>query len=117
MEWNYSAGYVDVSMPGYVKKLLEKFQHNNPPTPQLSPHKWNRPQFGTRIKLTTIPDSPPKLNKHGTKNVPSVVGSFLYYSRAIDSTLLVALNEIAAHQSSPTQYISSKCKQLLDYAA
>ena len=31
--------------------------------------------------------------------------------------MLVALNEIVAHQLSPTQYISSKCKQLLDYAA
>ena len=117
MEWIYSAGCVDVSMPGYVKKLLEKFQHSKPPTPQLSPHKWNRPQFGTRIQLTTISDSSPKLVKHGTKNVQLVVGSFLYYGCAIDSTLLVALNEIAAHQFSPTQYISTKCKQLLDYAA
>lgn len=31
--------------------------------------------------------------------------------------MLVALNEIAAHQARPTQYIIAKCKQLLDYAA
>ena len=31
MEWNYIDGYVDVSMPGYVKKVLKKFQLKNLP--------------------------------------------------------------------------------------
>ena len=67
MEWNYSAGYVDVSMPGYVQKVLTKFQHKIPPTPQHLPHKWHCPQFGTRIQLTSTPDKSPKLDKKGTK--------------------------------------------------
>ena len=29
----------------------------------------------------------------------------------------VALNEVAAHQANPTQYIRSKCNRILDYAA
>jgi len=31
--------------------------------------------------------------------------------------MLVALNEIAAHQAAPTQFILAKCHRLLDYAA
>ena len=31
--------------------------------------------------------------------------------------MLVALNEIAAHQAHPTQFILTKCDQLLDYAS
>ena len=30
LEWNYKDGYVDVSMPGYVKNALKKFQHEKP---------------------------------------------------------------------------------------
>ena len=59
----------------------------------------------------------PKLDKKDTKGVQLVVGSFLYYGRAIDYTMLMALNEIAAHESTPTQFISTKYKQLLDYTA
>ena len=31
--WNYIEGYVDVSMPGYVQKTLQRLQH----TPSTSP--------------------------------------------------------------------------------
>ena len=31
--------------------------------------------------------------------------------------MLVALNNIAAHQATPTQHIRDKCTHLLDYAA
>eukprot|EP00957_Ditylum_brightwellii_P181239 13805698-Ditylum_brightwellii.AAC.1 len=29
-KWHYAAGYVDVSMPGYVPKALNKYQHPPP---------------------------------------------------------------------------------------
>lgn len=116
-DWNYSEGYVDVSMPGYVEKALKKFQHPQPIAPQYSPHQWAKPVFGSRIQFAPLPDSSPPLNKKGKKFVQSVVGSFLYYGRTIDSTVLVALNDIAAHQASPTKYIQTKCERLLDYVA
>ena len=31
LDWHYSDGYVDVSMPGYVLDALEQFQHTQPP--------------------------------------------------------------------------------------
>ena len=63
MEWHYDKGYVDVSMPDYVKKVLKKFQHPTPLQPQFSPHAWNRPTFGARIQYATKPDSSPLLDK------------------------------------------------------
>ena len=59
----------------------------------------------------------PELDKSGEKYVQSVVGSFLYYGWALDSMMLVGLNKITTHQAKPTQYINTKCNQLLDYAA
>ena len=117
LTWNYDDGYVDVAMPDYVKKALKKFQHSPPASPQLAPHAWNPPKYGQRVQYALTPDSSPLLDKQHKLYVQSVVGAFLYFARAIDSTLLVALNDIAAHQARPTQFILSKCKQLLDYAA
>ena len=117
LTWNYDDGYVDVSMPDYVTKALKKFQHPPPASPQYAPHAWNPPKYGQRVQYALTPDSSPPLDKRQKLYVQSVVGAFLYFARAIDSTLLVALNDIAAHQARPTQFILSKCKQLLDYAA
>ena len=41
----------------------------------------------------------------------------LYYSRAVDPTMLPALNEIATSQANPTEKTKQQCKMLLDYAA
>ena len=34
LEWNYTEGYVDISMPNYVTKALERLGHMAPPRPQ-----------------------------------------------------------------------------------
>ena len=46
-----------------------------------------------------------------------MVGVFLYYGRAVDSTMLVALSAIASDQAAPTEATLNKTKQFLDYAA
>jgi hypothetical protein len=46
-----------------------------------------------------------------------VIGVFLYYGRAVDSTMLTALSAIASAQAEPTEETISHCKQFLDYAA
>eukprot|EP00956_Cyclotella_meneghiniana_P010267 scaffold14174_cov46-Cyclotella_meneghiniana.AAC.3 len=55
-------------------------------------------------------------NKEEKKFVQEVTGVFLYYARAVDSTMLVALSAIAAEQGAPTQNTLKKVNQfLLDY--
>ena len=55
------------------------------------------------------------LDAGGIKYVQRTVGSFLYYARAIDNTLLPTLNEIALSQAKPTQDTLSKIQMMLDY--
>ena len=62
-------------------------------------------------------DTSPLLTPAQTKWVQSVVGTFLYYSCAIDCTLATALNDIARQQSSPIETVKKKCIQLMDYVA
>ncbi len=104
-------------MPDYIEKALTKFQHSPPPTPQFALHAWNPPKYGQRVPYTLTPNSSQWLDKKGTSYVQSVVGAFLYYVRVLDCAIFVALNDIAAHQAHPTQFILNKCKQLLDYVA
>ncbi len=57
------------------------------------------------------------LDKDRQKYIQAVTGKLLYYSCAVDSTMLVALNAIATQQASLTQKTMKRVKQLLDYCA
>ena len=61
--------------------------------------------------------TPPLLANADKKFVQQVTGVFLFYSRAVDSTMLTALSSIAPEQSTPAENTMKKCKQFLDYAA
>ena len=37
LDWKYHNIYVDLVMPGSVKKVFQKFQHQPPKSPQFSP--------------------------------------------------------------------------------
>jgi hypothetical protein len=116
IQWNYAKKYVDISMPGYIVATLERLQHRIPTRPQFAPHMWTKPAYGQKLQLAPINDSP-KLDKKGTLYVRSCVGSLLYYARAVDATMLPAINEISGSQASPTQSTRRACEMLLDYAA
>ena len=117
LEWDYSKREVHISMPGYVEKALIRFNHIKPAKPQHQPHPHIPIEYGTKVQTSAPEDTSPKLGKEMTKFCQEVTGVFLYYARAVDSTMLVALSAIAAEQESPTEMTLTKVKQFLDYAA
>ena len=116
LDWNYNDGYVDISMPGYVAAALQRFQHPTPTRPEDAPHAYNKPMYG-RSQLTDAPDLTPPLTPSTQKLVQQIVGVFLYYGRAIDNTILKALNSIASSQAQGTEATMQACTRLLNYAA
>ena len=44
------------------------------------------------------------------------MGTFLYYARSLDSTILPALNDISSQQAHPMIKVKEKIQQLMDYA-
>ena len=74
-------------------------------------------QNGQHTQFAPQPDLTSRLNKAGIKYVQSTTGSLLYYSRAVDPTLLVALNEISTSQAIPTETTKANVQWLLDYVA
>jgi hypothetical protein len=116
INWDYTAGHVDISMPAYVPKALLNLRHPTPTNAQHAPHRWTVPVYGQKTQLATT-DISPLLDKIGIQRVQQISGTFLYYSRSCDPTIIVALNEISNTQASPTEHTLQACNMLLDYLA
>jgi hypothetical protein len=58
--------------------------------------------------------SPPPLDKHGTKRLQEVIGTFLFYRKAVNNTMLEALETLATAQirSSPAPWIMQQLTQM-----
>jgi hypothetical protein len=117
LNWNYENRMVDISMPGYIKMKLQEYEHVVPVKLQTCPYSPEPKKFGMEAQLPLPPDSSPKLNAKGIKRVQQIVGSILYYARAVDMTVLMALSAIAVEQTKATAKTMSRCIQLLDYLA
>ena len=119
LDWNYEKGFVDVSMPNYVRDTLKRLKHVPKVFPQYSPHKYAPIVYGkpNTQQYTAAQDTTPLLSPKDTKYIQSGVGAFLYYARAIEGTMLPSLNSIGVHQAQPTESTRQELQQLMDYAA
>ena len=103
-------------MPGYVEKVLHKYQHPKPIKPEYSPHVHAEPIFGAKQQFAKV-DTSPLVDAQTTKRIQGIIRSLLYYARTIDNTMLTAINEISATQSKPMQKDLQAVTKLLDYAS
>ena len=118
LDWDYVNRTLDVSMPGYVERALQRFAHTQDPSqPSNSPHQYQAPTFGQKIQFATSPDVSPTLDAKSKTRIQEIIGVFLYYARAVDSTMLPALGSIATQQATPTKKTMDATIQLLNYAA
>ncbi len=83
-------------MPSYIDNLLLKFKHPHPPKPRLSPYACLPISYGAKSQLTPESDTSTLLDDKRKLHIQEIVGSLLYYARAVDNKLLVALSAIAA---------------------
>ena len=90
-------------MPGYVKKILTQFKHDDPKRPQYSPCHPLPHKYGKESQETLPQDTTTKINAEGIKLIHQVVGEVLYYARAVDCTILAPVSSIAMEQSQATE--------------
>ena len=117
LKWNYVHRTCDISMPDYVATALHRFQHPFPKRPEHSPHAWLEPNYGATVQLSPLLDTTAKLSPASITRLQQVVGTLLYYARAVDTTMLVALGTLAAAQSNGTEKTAQALIRLLNYAA
>jgi len=111
-KWNHS---VRCSMPSYIPNLVKKLQHVPPLKPQHSPHPAPQIEYGSKIQEPLPEDDSPLLPAQGITYIQRIIGAALYLARIIDSTLLVACNDIAIKQTAATTKTLSLAKFMLDY--
>ena len=104
-------------MPGYVNKAMQRFNVTPSATPTESgtidiPYikRSSQPQLPTT-------DTTPLLDANDTKFIQQVCGVFLYYSRAVDPTMLTPISKISPAQANPTAATLAATHKFLQYAA
>ena len=102
-------------MPGYTREALDRFQHEFLVRNRFSLHKCTPPIFGAKrtIQYAKTPADSEKLDTKGTHLVQSIAGTFLYYTSAIDSTMMTMLNSIASEQANATEYTLKSARDSL----
>ena len=104
-------------MPNYIQKALNKFHHIPSKKAQHSPHAWTPPNYGAQTQFTAPTDTSAPLDDAEITRLQEVIGTLLYYARALDSTMLVALGTIASAQAKGTQATALAVTHLLIYCA
>ena len=89
-------------MPGYTDKLLLKFKHPPPRKCHLLLYKCLPIVYEAKKQLTLLEDTLEPLSNKRKLQIQEIVGALLYYLRAVDNKLLVALIANAARQASAT---------------
>jgi hypothetical protein len=117
LKWDYENRTCDMSMPGYIERALQRFKHIAFPKAEHAPHPWQRPTYGAKTQFAATPDASPSLDAADKTRILEVLGTLLFYARAIDSTLLTAIGELATEQSQATKSTMDKLSQLLNYCA
>jgi hypothetical protein len=89
-------------MPGYIKKKLQEYKHAFPGRLQYCPYSPEPKLFGVDVHAPIGLDATAVLDAKGIKRVQQILGSILYYARAVDMTVLMALSSIAVEQTKAT---------------
>jgi hypothetical protein len=117
LTWDYIKKHVDISMPRYIKKLLQRFQHELRKA-QHSPFYCPPKKYGKDAQDPLPVDDSPKLPKTGIIRIQQIVGAVLYYARCVDLTLLMTLSTIVHEQTKATKKTDMSVNHImLDYCA
>jgi hypothetical protein len=116
LKWDYGAQKLNISMPGYVKKQLLKYEHIMRRV-QHCPYAPEPKRYGINAQSPLPQDNTRKLNNKEIKQIQKIVGSILYYAWAVDMTVLMVLSTIASEQTKGTERTLEKAYQVLDYLA
>jgi hypothetical protein len=104
---------MELSMPKYVENAIDRFGAKDY-APANSPIVYVAPSHHS--SQLTNPDNTPLLSADRKQRIQQIVGTFLYYARAVDPTMLTAINKLASMQSQPTEAVEQAAHRFLSYA-
>jgi hypothetical protein len=95
---------ISCSMLGYIDKVLTRFRTWAGTKTALSPGVFTAPQYGVKVQIAHLDETDP-LDPADIKTLQAIVGSMLYYARAVDPTMLTTTSHISSQQALPTQAV------------
>jgi hypothetical protein len=78
LNWNYDNCTLDILMPGYIIKQLQKYKHAIPTKPQHCPYTPQPCQYSSKVQQLLPIDTSPPLSDANIKHIQQVIGSILY---------------------------------------
>ena len=90
---------------------------HNPKKPEDNPFKYIAPEYGAKVQYALADDVSTVLDEKGKKQIQEILGSLLYYARAVDPTILVTISSLSTQQSKPTMQTMAAINHLLDFCA
>jgi len=110
------AGQLTLSLPEYIPKALQRFGKYFVFRGAASPAIYTPPRYGAHTQVPFEDDSP-LLSSADHTLLQEIVGVLAYYARAVDVSILTAVNDIASQQSRATQRVMSMAERLLNYVS
>ena len=89
-------------MPGYIQAALNRFQHSPPTRKYHAQHNWGRSNCGATQKFSKANDTSQNRPPKHILRLHQITGTLSLYEKVINLTILVALETIAAAQTSGT---------------
>ena len=106
-----------LAMEDYIDYLLIRVGHTKPINSQLSSHLHTPIVYGATKQFTVNTNISAPLDVKGILRVQNIFSALLYYGRAVNNKLMVALSAIGSQKSEATVDTSAAVDQLLDCIA
>jgi hypothetical protein len=117
LDWDYIKGIVDLSMPGYIKADLHKYQHPASTRLEHPPHQWNPPVYCAKTHYVEDTQDSPALSPKDVNRLQQRGGTLLYYAHAVDPALIILVNVLASEQTRAAAATAGKNIKLLNYCS
>ena len=107
--------HVFLDMPEAMPKVHQRFHARIPQNRgAASPAVYTPPAYGKHSQMTEIDESAPATQAE-VKELQEIVGCIMFYARAVDGTMLPAVNHIASEMKDATQGVMAMADRLLAY--
>eukprot|EP00957_Ditylum_brightwellii_P148344 11293813-Ditylum_brightwellii.AAC.1 len=80
-------------------------------------HPYTHLVYSQEPQLSLEPDTSPEVQANEKLHIQQIWGTLLFYARAVDLTMLMAINPIDAQQAHPTGLTAECMRHLLNYCA
>ena len=94
LEWDHAERQLLIAMGGHIREALTEFGHDAPRGPTCGPRTHTAPEHWGAAQCAPIADDTP-LTAEQTRHIQSISGGSLGVARAVEDTVMHALNKIA----------------------